>query len=139
MYKRTKSQALFDFVGGEINKADYSNDLVSACQNGEPCRPKPVPRMHEWHITLFALNPSIFAQKALLSYEPTGLEGNMLTHYIEQELKLRMNPDIQIKVGETLSDLRNNESATYGDSFIFCISGEIQDLIITSKNRFEKL
>ena len=133
MYKRTKSQTLFEFVGDDINKADDSNDFIVECQNGEPCRPKPVPRMHEWHITLFALNPSIFAQKALFAYEPTGLEGNMLTHYIEQELKLRINPDIQIKVGNGLSELKNKQSETYGDSFIFCISGEIQDLIITSK------
>jgi len=133
IHKLIKSQALFDFVGDDTNKPDHSNDLVVDCQNGEPCRPKPVPRMHEWFITLFTSNPSIFAKNALLAYEPTGLEGSMLTHYIEQELKLRINPKIQIKVGDILSEVKNKESVDDRDSFIFCISGEIQDLLITSK------
>jgi hypothetical protein len=89
--------------------------------------------MHEWFITLFTSNPSIFTKNALLAYEPTGLEGSMLTHYIEQELKLRINPKIQIKVGDILSELKNKESVDDRDYFIFCISGEIQDLLITSK------
>jgi rubrerythrin len=133
IYKQIKPQALFDFVGGDTGKSDRSNDLVVARQKGEPFRPKPVPRMHEWFITSFTLNPVIFAKKVHFAYEPTGLEGSILTHYIEQELKLRINPKIPIKVGDTFSELKNKESVDDTFSIIFCISGEIQDLLITSR------
>ncbi len=145
IYKRIKSQAMFDFVDSNTNKPDRSTDFVvfsqkreppqlKAVQNmQEPFRLKPVPRMDEWFITFFTLNPIIFAKKAHLAYEPTGLEGNMLTHYIEKELKLRINTDIPVKVGKVLPELKNAKSINNRDYFIFCISGEIQDLLITSK------
>jgi ribosomal protein L37E len=133
MHKRMKSQALFDFVGDGTNKPDRSNDLVVDWQKRESFRLKPVPRIHEWFITFFTLNPSIFAKKALIAYEPTGLEGSILTHYIEQELKLRINPKIPIKVGDILPELKNKESVDDRDYYISCISGEIQDLLIISK------
>jgi len=145
IYKRIKSQAMFDFVDGNTNKPDRSNDLVVDSQKREPpqlnavqniresFRPKPVPRVDEWFITFFTLNPIIFAKKAHLAYEPTGLEGSMLTHYIEKELKLRINTDIPVKVGKVLPELKNKKSVNNRDYFIFCISGEIQDLLITSK------
>jgi hypothetical protein len=89
--------------------------------------------MDEWFITFFTLNPIIFAKKAHLAYEPTGLEGSMLTHYIEKELKLRINTDIPVKVGKVFPELKNKKSINNRNYFIFCISGEIQDLLITSK------
>jgi len=145
IYKRIKLQVLFDFIGDDTNKFDQSNDLAADCQEREPhrlnavqnmrepLRPKPVPRTHEWFIALFTLNPRIYVQKAYLAYEPTGLEGSILTHYIEQELKLRINPRIPIKVGGSLSELKNIGPAGDRDYYISCISGEIQDILITSK------
>jgi rubrerythrin len=145
IYKRIKSQAMFDFVDSNTNKPDRSTDFVvfsqkreppqlKAVQNmQEPFRLKPVPRMDEWFITFFTLNPIIFAKKAHLAYEPTGLEGSMLTHYIEKELKLRINTDIPVKVGKVFPELKNKKSINNRNYFIFCISGEIQDLLITSK------
>ena len=133
IHKLIKSQALFDFVGDDTNKPDRSNDFVAYSQERASLRQKPVPRIHEWFITLFTLNPSIFVKKALLAYEPTGLEGSILTHYIEEELKLRINPNIPVKVGANLSELKNKEFVDEREYFIFCISGEIQDLLITSK------
>ena len=145
-HKLIKSLALLDVDDNNTSKPDRSNDLFADSQKREsarlnvgqnmrePFRPKPVPRMHEWFINLFTLNPIIFSNKAHLAYESTGLEGSILTHYIEKELKLRINPKIPIKVGDILSELKNKESAGDGDYFISCISGEIQDLLITSKN-----
>lgn len=144
-HKQIKSQALFDSVGADTNGPDRSKDLFVDSQKREPPRPnavqnmrdpyrsKPVPRMHEWFITLFVFKPTIFVNKSHLAYDPTWLEGSMLTHYIEKELKLRINPNIPIKVGDSLSELENIESVDDKDYFISCISGEIQDILITSK------
>jgi len=145
MHKQIKLQVLFDFINDDTNKPDQSNNLIGDCQKKEPpqlnavqniIKPfqlKPVPRIHEWAITFFTLNPSIFANKSQFAYEPTGLEGSILTHYIEQELKLRIDPKIPIKVGNILPELKNKEYVDDKDYFISCISGKIQDLLITSK------
>ena len=71
IYKRIKSQAMFDFVDDGTNKPDRSNDLVVDSQKREPprqnaiqnmresFRSEPVPRVDEWFITFFTLNPII--------------------------------------------------------------------------------
>ena len=145
MHKQIKLQVLFNLVNDDTNKTEQSNDLIKDSQKKEPprlnavqntikpFRPKPVKRIHEWVITSFTINPGIFTNKSHLAYEPTGLEGSILTHYIEQELKLKIDPKIPIKVGRILTELKNIKHADNKDYFISYISGEIQDLLITSK------
>jgi len=117
-------------AANEILKANYYEAISTLL---ETFRPKPVQKMHEWFITPFTLNPIIFAKKADLAYEATGLEGNILTHYIEKELKLRINPRIPIKVGDIFAGLNDKESVEDKDYLISSISGEILDLLIISK------
>ena len=96
-------------------------------------QPKPAPRIHEWAITFFKLDPGIFETSSQLAYKPTGLEGSLLSHHIEQELKLRIDPRIPIKIGDILPELKSKVYVDDNDYFIFCLSGEIQDILITSK------
>jgi len=133
-HKIIKSQAMSELVGSDINKPDRSNDLfVDPQAMSGSYRSKPVPRVNEWFIDLFTLNPIIFVLKSQLAYDPTWLEGSMLTHYIEKELKLRIDPRIPVKVGSNLSELKNIESVENKDYLISCVTGEIQDILITSK------
>jgi len=145
MHKQIKLQVLFDLINNDTNKPDQSNDLIDDSQKKDtprqnavqniikPFQLKPVPRIHEWAITFFTLNPSILADKSRFAYNPTELEGSILTHYIEQELKLRIDPGIPIKVEKILPELKNKKHVNNKDYFISYISGEIQDLLITSK------